>query len=182
MNAPNEEPLDENQFREWLASLSSIEGLEAQARRLAAQSGELVRPSDLVQETLSSAWIHRDQVRATDKSTLRAWLKRILQNTFLLHFRKKRPECAEDIGENAIDSNPTPHTNLEKASNLAQIARAFSRLSKKQQELLLRYHVDNQRREQVAEEMGLSLNQFKYQLELAQAAFVKSFRVGGEND
>ncbi|MBO0831916.1 MAG: sigma-70 family RNA polymerase sigma factor [Actinobacteria bacterium] len=56
---------------------------------------------DLVQETLAKAYSAFHQFRPG--TNLRAWLHRILSNTFINSYRKKRREPVQDLGANLQD-------------------------------------------------------------------------------
>lgn len=58
--------------------------------RLARQMAGPDRADDLTQETFLSAWAHFDQFDAT--TNCRAWLCRILRNTWISQWRKTRLE------------------------------------------------------------------------------------------
>jgi RNA polymerase sigma-70 factor (ECF subfamily) len=48
--------------------------------------------ADLVQDTLERAWRHIDSLQ--DEGCARAWLVRIMRNTWLDHLRRRRPEVS----------------------------------------------------------------------------------------
>ena len=58
--------------------------------------GSFTDAEDLVQETFLRAWRHRDQHEPG--SNLRAWLYRILSNTFINSYRKRRREPVQAPG------------------------------------------------------------------------------------
>jgi RNA polymerase sigma-70 factor, ECF subfamily len=73
---------------------------------------------DLVQETFAKAYAAFHQFQAG--TNLRAWLHRILANTFINSYRKKRREPVQDLGVDfqddwQVDSNPltTPARSAE---------------------------------------------------------------------
>ena len=54
---------------------------------------------DLVQETLTKAWTHRDKFE--DGTNLRAWLFTILRNTYYTAVTRRRREVADEDGKHA---------------------------------------------------------------------------------
>jgi RNA polymerase sigma-70 factor, ECF subfamily len=74
---------DRLQFERSVLPLT--QGLRRSALRLARSSADA---DDLVQETVLRAW--RSWPRYTERATCRAWLHRILRNTFVTRYRLER--------------------------------------------------------------------------------------------
>jgi len=87
---------------------------------------------DLVQETLSKALKHSEQLR--DPKARDSWLFTILANCFRDHFRKSREMV--DIDEIEISDEATPETESSRAETVGMVRAAIARLAKGQRQVV----------------------------------------------
>ena len=66
------------------------------------------RADDLVQETLTKAWAHRDSFQPG--SNMRAWLFTILRNEYYSVLRKRRREVEDADGKIALNTAIAPNS------------------------------------------------------------------------
>jgi RNA polymerase sigma-70 factor, ECF subfamily len=109
--------------------LSHRRELVSSALRFAGSADDA---EDLVQETVMRAWLFRAQFE--HGTNVRAWLQRILRNTFINHYRKRRREreiLAEHLvcerATRAAGASPAPVESLsdEVTGALASLPREF---------------------------------------------------------
>jgi RNA polymerase sigma-70 factor, ECF subfamily len=81
---------------------------------------------DLLQETLAKAYAAFHQF--TPGTNLRAWLHRILSNTFINSYRKKRREPIQDLGADFSEDWQTSNDPLTPSARSAE-AEALDRLA-----------------------------------------------------
>jgi RNA polymerase sigma-70 factor, ECF subfamily len=81
---------------------------------------------DLVQETFAKAYAAFHQFK--QGTNLRAWLHRILANTFINSYRKKRREPMQDLGAEFSDEWQTSNDPLAPAARSAEVE-ALERLA-----------------------------------------------------
>lgn len=108
---PGTEPPSRNEIHDWdfgSEALPYLDGLYNMGFRLTRNAEDA---EDLVQETYFKAYKHYDKFEAG--TNLKAWLFRILRNTFINGYRKKQnqpPQSAfsdiEDSFESLVDRSP----------------------------------------------------------------------------
>ena len=121
-------------------ALSFIDALYRTGLRMTRSEAEA---EDLVQETYIKAFRHRDQF--TPGTNLKAWLFRILTNTFINLYRRKaaRPETTEldDVDESILyrhmrdvspgSSSPDPEAELINSTLSSEVKEALEALPEK---------------------------------------------------
>ncbi len=121
-------------------ALSFLDALYRTGLRMTRSEAEA---EDLVQETYIKAFRHRDQF--TPGTNLKAWLFRILTNTFINQYRRKaaRPETTEldDVDESILyrhmrdvspgSSSPDPEAELINSTLSSEVKEALESLPEK---------------------------------------------------
>jgi len=122
---------------------------------------------DLVQETFAKAFANFHQFRAG--TNLRAWLYRILTNTFINSYRKKQREPRQDTTDEIKDwqlAAAEAHTSsgMRSAENEvldhlpdSDIKQALARLPEEFQEVIYLVDIEGYAYKEVAERMGTPL-------------------------
>ncbi|MFT5288016.1 MAG: RNA polymerase sigma factor (sigma-70 family) [Planctomycetota bacterium] len=130
----DERDQDEPPTREVvLAALDEFEpSLLALAGRI---TGDAERAQDVVQEVFLRLCRAR---RGEVEDHLAAWLHTVCRNQALDVRRKERRmrELANGVGEDRVDSNPTPDQTAEKADEVGNVLGTIARLPEKQREAL----------------------------------------------
>ena len=123
---------------------------------------------DVVQDTLSVAYIKRDTLRDIDK--LEPWLRKIAENMALQHIRKKNKNtiCCEDIANVADAQLPGWQTAesdvlsiLQSRETFCEIMNAFENLGNKYGRLMELYYIQGYNLHQAARIMELNYNTAK---------------------
>ena len=123
-----------------IEALSFLDALYRTGLRMTRSEAEA---EDLVQETYIKAFRHRDQF--TPGTNLKAWLFRILTNTFINQYRRKaaRPETTEldDVDESILyrhmrdvspgSSSPDPEAELINSTLSSEVKEALESLPEK---------------------------------------------------
>lgn len=123
-----------------IEALSFLDALYRTGLRMTRSEAEA---EDLVQETYIKAFRHRDQF--TPGTNLKAWLFRILTNTFINLYRRKaaRPETTEldDVDESILyrhmrdvspgSSSPDPEAELINSTLSSEVKEALESLPEK---------------------------------------------------
>ncbi|MFN3538251.1 MAG: sigma-70 family RNA polymerase sigma factor, partial [Brevundimonas sp.] len=112
---------------------------------------------DMVQETLTKAWTHRDKFQPG--TNLRAWLFTILRNSWYTALSKHRRETADEDGKMAatLTSQPSQEWSVE----LHQLQAALNRLPPEHREALIMVGAAGLSYEEAAEIAGCALGTIK---------------------
>ncbi|HEX7972651.1 MAG TPA: RNA polymerase sigma factor [Thiobacillus sp.] len=90
---------------------------------------------DLVQETLSKAWVRRAQLR--DEAALKAWMVSIMNHCWLDHLRRRRDfDDIEDWQDELESAADTPEANCNREQVIACVRSAVARLPLGQRQVL----------------------------------------------
>ncbi|OHB84724.1 MAG: hypothetical protein A2Z38_11590 [Planctomycetes bacterium RBG_19FT_COMBO_48_8] len=150
-------------------------------------TGDSVAVADLVQETFLAAARSALNFRP-DRGTLWVWLWTIARRQVALYYRKQKPEIVLSRarqwwtgldGEKFdwIDAKADMPPDILESQELAVLVRlALSKLPGDYQNLLLAKYVDNQRTEQITEQMDCSKTAVRSKLARARKAFRKAFK------
>ena len=153
--------LELEQFRTYLALLArSLNGVNAN------------EASDLVQKTLLTACIERDQFRGTTPRELAAWLKQILRHQAIDAYRRRR-RLKRDVGREvsldqtvdgsldraeswlaAVDSTPSHRASREE--EVLRLADALAKLPDAQREAIVLHHLQGMKLAVIARQLGRS--------------------------
>jgi len=143
--------------------MAQLVQLRRSARRRALGHGDLA--DDLVQETLTRAWAHRD--RFTEGTNLGAWLHTILRNTHISHIRKAR---REQVGlDDGWEDRLTSPANQVDHLALVEVAAAIALLPKGDREILYALGVEGRPHEEIALETGCALGTVRSRLSRARS-------------
>lgn len=112
---------------------------------------------DLVQETLTKAWMHKDKF--TPGTNLRAWLFTILRNTWYTAVTKRRREVPDEDGHHA--ATLTSPANQEWSVDLTTLQAALNTLPPEHREALVMVGGAGLSYEEAAEISGCALGTIK---------------------
>jgi RNA polymerase sigma-70 factor (ECF subfamily) len=117
-------------------------------------TGEAHEAEDLVQETYLKALRGFGSFR--DGTNFRAWMFRILRNTFLTSRSGLRPmEPLDDEAAEEIAEKGTPETHFVNRANGEALRRAIEALPLPFREVLLLSDVENMRYKEIGEALGI---------------------------
>ena len=144
--------VDRRQWRDDIVEL--IPSLRAFAWSLSRNPADA---DDLVQETLTKAWTHRDKFEAG--TNLRAWLFTILRNTWYTAVSKRRREVADEDGHHAaaLSSQPVQEWAVE----LTALQGALNQLPPEHREALVMVGAAGLSYEEAAEICGCAIGTMK---------------------
>jgi RNA polymerase sigma-70 factor (ECF subfamily) len=158
----SEPPWDE--YREYLALIARI--------LLQPKFRCKVDSSDVVQDALLKAYGGWHQYKGTTEAERRAWLRKILSNTIMDHYRtftgsKKNinleqsfeatlDQTSARLEEWIADSSDGPDGRMMKEELLDQLARALNHLPENQQTAVELFYIREYSVARIGEEMGLS--------------------------
>ena len=114
----------------------SIEALRPVLYRIAyAWCHDTALADDLVQETLSKAWVRRAQLR--DEFALKTWMVSIMNHCWLDHLRSRRDFDDVDDWQDSLESGAdTPEACCDRTQVVASIRAAVASLSMSQRQVL----------------------------------------------
>ncbi len=145
------------------------EGVMAQLPALRAFAWTLSRNAadadDLVQETLSKAWAHRDRYEAG--TNLKAWLFTILRNTWYSTASKKQREVEDGDGQHA--ARLTAEAAQEWKAELTSLQTALDGLAPEHREAIVMVGAAGLSYEEAAEIAGCALGTIKSRVNRARA-------------
>ena len=124
---------------------------------------------DLVQETLTKAWTHRDKFE--DGTNLRAWLFTILRNTYYTAVTRRRREVADEDGKHAATLT-TPATQDWRVAVHA-MRTAMQQLPDEHREALILVGAAGLTYEEAAEICGCALGTIKSRVNRARTRLLK---------
>lgn len=142
--------------------LEMLPSLRAFARSLCRNADDA---DDLVQQTLLSAWAHRDSF--TPGTNLRAWLFRILRNHFYSRLRKDKRLVPDPEGKAA--ATLTSPAAQEKSVEVSDLSAAMSRLAPEQREALILVAAEGCSYEEAATIAGCAVGTIKSRVNRARA-------------
>ncbi|MEM7529997.1 MAG: sigma-70 family RNA polymerase sigma factor [Pseudomonadota bacterium] len=134
-------------FRDGL--IEALPGLRAFSRTF---HRDLARADDLVQDTMLKAWSKRDQYEMG--TNMRAWLFRILRNTYLSELRKRKREVEDVDGSHTASLTSKPEQEGHMAMN--DLRAALAELNEEQREALLLVGASGFSYEDAAEIIGVA--------------------------
>lgn len=158
----------DEEFRRGL--LDSVRTLRAFAISLV---GQVDRADDLVQETLTKAWAHRDSFQRG--TNMRAWLFTVLRNEFYSNIRKRKREV-EDVDGTIAASVAVP-PGQQSHLDLNDMNRALSKLPDDQREALLLVTANDMSYEEAAQVCGVAVGTIKSRVNRARTALSKIMNI-----
>lgn len=149
--------------------------LRSSALRLSRTAAEA---DDLVQETVLKAW--RFWPRYTDRESCRAWLHRILRNTFLSQRRRaaREREVFTEAGHSHADERPfvsRVEAEPEREGLDDGLTRSLATLRTEHRTLLWLVDVEERSYREAAEQLGLPIGTVMSRLHRARAALRLAF-------
>jgi RNA polymerase sigma-70 factor (ECF subfamily) len=157
--------------REFTAALEEhIPHLRAFARGMCHSRD---RADDLVQETMLKAWAARR--RFARGTRFKAWVFKILRNTYLTSLRRRKFEGI--YVEGSENSMSTPASQLHQLE-LNELRRALTRLPEQQQETLLLVVTEGMSYAEAAEICGCMIGTIKSRVGRARAALERMLEEG----
>lgn len=158
----------DQEFRKNL--LESIRVLRAFAISLV---GRVDRADDLVQETLTKAWAHRDSFQPG--TNMRAWLFTILRNDFYSTIRKRKREVEDADGAIAesVAVPPPQHSHID----MSDMKAALMKLPDDQREALLLVTANDMSYEEAAQVCGVAVGTIKSRVNRARSALAKIMHI-----
>ena len=123
-------------------------------------SGDPDEARDLVQETFAKALKGLGTFK--EGTNFRAWMFRILRNTFLtsrsgLERRSTEQEDEEGLGESAAASEDTPEEALVRRADIELVRKAIARLPAAFQEVLLLADIEEMKYQEVADTLDIPI-------------------------
>lgn len=91
--------------------------------------------------------------------------------TYIERAMMQRREHPESLGIETLDTSLTPEASLLGLERRRVMREALSELSSKDREILIRFYIDEMSMEEICEEMGISINQFRLLKSRAKARF-----------
>ncbi len=141
--------------RDWrIGVISLIPSLRAFAWSLSRNAADA---DDLVQETLTKAWTHRERYEAG--TNLKAWLFTILRNTWYSAVAKTRREVADEDGRHAAVL--TAEASQEWKAELTSLQAALNELPPDHREAIVMVGAAGLSYEEAAEIAGVALGTIK---------------------
>lgn len=123
---------------------------------------------DLVQETLSKAWMRRAQLR--DETVLKAWMVSIMNHCWLDHLRRQRDfEDVEDWQDELESSADTPEASCNREQVIASVRSAVARLPLGQRQVLTLVDLEEFGYAEVAEILDIPVGTVMSRLSRARA-------------
>lgn len=126
---------------------------------------------DVLQIAFTKAFKHIQDFKNRGEGSFRAWLARIVHNTFLDEMERQRRErgreSSTDLGQ-LVDDSPKP--NGPDGGNLSGMLEAMGNLSIEERDLIIQRHFDNRGWEEIARSLGCSTKKAR---KLCDAAFEK---------
>lgn len=156
--------MDRRQWRDDVVEL--IPSLRAFAWSLSRNPADA---DDLVQETLTKAWTHRDKFEPG--TNLRAWLFTILRNTWYTAVSKRRREVQDEDGHHAaaLSSQPVQEWAVE----LTSLQAALNQLPPEHREALVMVGAAGLSYEEAAEISGCALGTIKSRVNRARTRLAR---------
>jgi len=123
-------------------------------------SGDPDEARDLVQETFAKALKGLGTFK--EGTNFRAWMFRILRNTFLtsrsgLERRSTEQEDEEGLGETAAATQDTPEEALVRRADIELVRKAIARLPAEFQEVLLLADIEEMKYQEVADTLDIPI-------------------------
>jgi RNA polymerase sigma-70 factor (ECF subfamily) len=155
--------------------LASISALRAFAISLV---GKMDRADDLVQETLTKAWAHRESFQ--EGTNMRAWLFTILRNEFYSQLRKRGREIEDADG--AIAANVAVHPAQDGHMDMSDMQNALAMLPVDQREALLLVSASDMSYEETAQICGVAVGTIKSRVNRARAKLAEILKMSETAD
>jgi RNA polymerase sigma-70 factor (ECF subfamily) len=146
--------------------VAQIPALRAFAWSLSHNSADA---DDLVQDTLTKAWTHRDKFELG--TNLRAWLFTILRNTYYTGVTRRRREVADEDGKHAATLTSPATQDWSVAMRALQAA--MQRLPDEHREALILVGAAGLTYEEAAEICGCALGTIKSRVNRARTRLLK---------
>jgi RNA polymerase sigma-70 factor (ECF subfamily) len=157
------------------AMVGQIPALRAFAWSLCRNSADA---DDLVQETLTKAWTHRDKFEPG--TNLRAWLFTILRNTYYTAVTRRRREVSDEDGKHAATLT-TPATQ-DWSMAMISLQAAMRQLPDEHREALILVGAAGLSYEEAAEICACALGTIKSRVNRARARLLKIMEAGSAAD
>lgn len=154
--------------------VSAIPALRAFAWSLSHNGADA---DDLVQETLTKAWSHRERFEA---GNLRAWLFTILRNTYYTHLLRRRREVRDETGAYASTLQYAPMQDWSLAVRALQAA--LAELPPEHREALILVAAAGLSYEEAASVCGCALGTIKSRVNRARAKLMRLMDVEEASD
>lgn len=155
--------------------VAQIPSLRAFAWSLSHNSADA---DDLVQDTLTKAWTHRDKFELG--TNLRAWLFTILRNTYYTGLTRRRREVRDEDGKHAAALTSPATQDWSVAMRALQAA--MQRLPDEHREALILVGAAGLTYEEAAEICGCALGTIKSRVNRARTRLLKLMEAGSAAD
>jgi RNA polymerase sigma-70 factor (ECF subfamily) len=149
-------------YRQYLVALARI--------HLDRRLWRVKDPEDVVQDTLKEAVTNWELLGGFDETRRKAWLRQALLHNILDFFRQQhRHKCDVDL-ERSLEASwgrlveslagpySTPSQRVARNQELDRLAQALPKLTREQQEAVISHHLHGLKLQEVAEQLGRSLN------------------------
>ena len=124
---------------------------------------------DLVQDTLSKAWVRRSQLR--DENALKAWLVSIMNHCWLDHLRSRREfDDIEDWQDTLVSGADTPEVSCDREKVIACVRSAVEHLPLGQRQVLTLVDLEEFGYAEVAEILDIPVGTVMSRLSRARAS------------
>jgi RNA polymerase sigma-70 factor, ECF subfamily len=138
-------------------------------RYLVSLSGDADTADDLAQETFIRAY--KNLHRLGPPYAVRPWLYRIAHNTFINHIKGKKASISLDTDLPIASDEPSPEHQVLSSEWAGPVGSALKRLAPTYREALILRELDGFQYNDIAEIMGVSLENVKVVLHRARASF-----------
>lgn len=138
-------------------------------RYLVSLSGDADTADDLAQETFIRAY--RNLHRLGPPYAVRPWLYRIAHNTFINHIKGKKTAVSLDDDLPVASNEPSPEHQVLSSAWAGPVGSALKRLAPTYREALMLRELDGFQYNDIAEIMGVSVENVKVVLHRARASF-----------
>jgi len=153
---------------QFLDAIKSNQGIIRKLVSLYASSKE--DKKDLYQEILLQAWKAYPRFRGDSKFS--TWLYSVSLNTILSSNRKRRPEALSDFSAVEIIDNEIDYSDLENKQALTVAILSLSDTDK----ALISLHFDGYTNQEIADILGISLNNTGVKLHRIKQALAKKIK------
>jgi RNA polymerase sigma-70 factor, ECF subfamily len=139
---------------------------------------------DVVQEAFTKIYLNAGKFKKQEGASFSSWGYRILINTALTHYAKKKRESGREVGLDEEIWALIPDKNLrqfEKKELMDEVASVLSRMPAPFAKALASFFIDGKSQEEMAREEGVSVGAIKTRVHRAKNEFRKIYKMISTN-